>query len=107
MARKKNGINKSEEIRQVLKADPAMKTKEVVAALAAKGVDVNESLVYFVKGDLRGRKARKRKIGKMVAKVAETTGPADALSTILKVKKVATEVGGLKKLKALVDALSE
>ena len=45
----------------------------------------------------------------MIAKVAETTNvtKSDALSTILKVKALANEVGGLKKLKALVDALSE
>jgi CO dehydrogenase nickel-insertion accessory protein CooC1 len=43
----------------------------------------------------------------MVAKVAVTTGSADALATILKIKHLATELGGLKKLKAIVDALSE
>jgi hypothetical protein len=31
----------------------------------------------------------------------------DALATVMKVKKLAEEVGGLKKLKALVDALTE
>jgi hypothetical protein len=42
----------------------------------------------------------------MVAKVA-ATGNHDPVATILRVKGWANEVGGLKKLKALVDALSE
>ena len=41
------------------------------------------------------------------AKVAETTGPVDALATIMKIKHLPAEVGGIKKLRALVEALSE
>jgi hypothetical protein len=108
MAKKKNGVNKSEEVRQLLKANPAIGVKEIVATLGGKGIKVTESLVYFVKGQLKGRKGRKKKAQKMVANVAAATGTgsADALSTILKVKAVANEVGGLKKLKALIEALS-
>ena len=105
MAKRKDGINKSEEIRLLLKAHPEMKAKEVVAALAEKGIKATEGLVYFIKGKVQGRKSRKRRAGKMVARVAETTGKADALTTILKVKSLANEVGGLKKLKLLVEAL--
>src|ERR1035438_7004719 len=106
---KKTGINKSEHIRELLTADPKIGAKEVVAALAGKGIKVSEHLYYFIKGQLQGRKRRKKKAQKMVAKVAKATGTgsADALSTILKVKGLANEFGGLKKLKALVDALSE
>lgn len=45
----------------------------------------------------------------MIAKVAETagTGEGDALSTIKKFKSWANEVGGLKRLRALVEALSD
>jgi histidyl-tRNA synthetase len=106
MARKA-GVNMSEEIRQVLKANPSMKAKEVVAALAEKGIKAKEGLVYYIKGKVQGRKSRRKKASKLVAKVAVTTGSADALATILKVKHLASEVGGYKKLKALVEALSE
>lgn len=105
--KKNGGVNRSEEIRQVFKANPAMKAKEVVTTLAAKGIAVTESLVYLVKGAMHGQKARKMKAEKRVAKVAETTGTVDALATIIKIKQLAGEVGGLKKLKALVEALSE
>src|ERR1043165_6673184 len=101
-------INMSEEIRQVLKASPDMKTREVVAALAKQGIEVKSGLVSLVKGQMKGRQHRKEKVRKMVAKVAATTGTTghhDAVSLILTVKSLASEVGGIDKLKALVDAL--
>jgi len=109
MAKRKNGVSKSEEIRQLLKTNPMMAAQEAVAALAAKGIEVSDNLVYFVKGKIKGRKGRKKKAQQVVAKVAETNNvpKSDALSTILKVKALATDVGGLKKLKALVEALSD
>lgn len=109
MAKKKNGVNKSEEVRQLLKANPNIGAKEVAAKLAEKGIKISSNLFYFVKGQMKGRKARKAKVQKTVAKVAESTHGtrSDALSTILKVKGWAREVGGMKTLKALVEALSE
>src|SRR5258708_5596553 len=74
MARKKTGVNKSAEIRQLLKANPAAGAKDVVATLGGKGIHVSEGLVYFVKGHLKGRKARKKKAQAVVAKVAAATG---------------------------------
>lgn len=109
MARQKNGVNKSEEIRELLRANPKITAKEASSALEEKGIKVSEKLYYLVKGKMLGRQSHKRKVRRMAAKVAGTTGTssADALSTILKVKSWATEVGGLKKLRALVEALSE
>jgi hypothetical protein len=106
MAKKKNGVTKSEEIRQLLKASPDMSAKEVVSTLAGRGIKVGDNLVYYVKGKLKGRQARHTKGRQMVAHVA-ATGDSDPVKTILKVKTWANEVGGMKKLKALVDALSE
>lgn len=106
MAKKKNGVNKSEEIRQLLKTNPDMPVKEVVSTLAGKGIKVGDNLIYYVKGNMKGRQARHNKGRQMVASVA-ATGDSDPVKTILKVKAWANEVGGLKKLKALVDALSE
>ena len=115
MAKRKNGLNKSEEIRQILKASPDMPVKEIVSELAERGIKVLDTQVYFVKGKMRGRKGRRKKARQMVEKVAATSGndgattisTADAVATIRKVKVWASEVGGLKKLKSLVDALSE
>ena len=107
MAKRKGGVNKSEEIRQIYKANPNLKAKEVVAMLSEKGIKATEGLVYFIKGKIVGRKRRKRRAKALVAKVAAASGDGgDALATILKIKKLAVEVGGLKKLQALIEALS-
>jgi hypothetical protein len=106
MAKKKSDVNKSEEIRQLLRANPKMPAKEVVSTLAGKGITVAETLVYFVRGKMKGRKGRRKKARQMVSKVA-ATGNSDPVATILKVRRLAEEVGGIKKLKALVDVLSE
>jgi hypothetical protein len=106
MAKKKSDVNKSEEIRQLLRANPKMPVKEIVSTLAGKGIKVADTLVYFVKGKMKGRKGRRMKARQMVANVA-ATGNTDPVATILKVKHLANEVGGMKKLKALVDVLSE
>jgi len=106
MAKRKNGVNKSEEIRQMLRANPEMPVKEIVSTLAGRGIKVTDNRVYFLKGKMKGKKGRRKKARQMVANVA-ATGNTDPVATILKVKGWGNEVGGMKKLKALVDALSE
>jgi hypothetical protein len=109
MAKKTNGVNRSEEIRQLLKANPEIGPKEATATLAKKGIEVSSGLFYFVKGQMKGRKARKTRVQKAVTNVTAVTQTSrtDAVSTILKVKACAREVGGMKALKALVEALSD
>ena len=106
MAKKATGVSKSERIRELLKANPKMKATEVVSTLAGKGIKVNPTLFYFVKGKMKGRKARKKQVKAEVGKVAGTTTNSDTLAIILKVKKLASEVGGLRKLHSLVEVLS-
>ena len=62
-------------------------------------------LYYFIKGQVKGRKRRKKKAQKMMATVAETTGSADALATVLKIKALANSLGGIKKPIILCPAL--
>ena len=107
MAKRQNGVNKSEMIRQLLRDNPDMPVKEVVSTMAARGLKVTDNLVYFQKGKLKGRSSRHQKARQLAANVALTTVTADPVAMIRKVKSWANEVGGLKKLKALVDVLSE
>jgi hypothetical protein len=106
MARPKGDVNRSEEVRKLLTANPDMPAKDIVATLAQRGLKVTDSLVYLVRGKIQGRKGRRKKAHQFVARVA-ATGDTDPVVTVLKVKRWAEEVGGLKKLKALVDVLSE
>jgi len=115
----KNGLasgkapSKSSAIHDVLKENRHLTANEVVSALAEKGISVTDGLVYFVKGQMKGKRGRKKKTSQVVASVATAVVSApvsangDAVKTILKIKGWASEVGGLKKLKGLVDALSE
>jgi hypothetical protein len=110
MATKTEGVNKSEEVRQLLKANPAITVTEAREKMAEKGIKISNALFYFAKGQVKGRKRRKKKMAqRTVTKVAESTHftITDAVSTIKKVKAWASEVGGMKTLKALVEALSE
>jgi hypothetical protein len=114
MPRKPNsgGINKSQAIRDLLKDNPHVSAKEAISTLAQSGIKVNQSLFYFVKGKAVGRRGRRRKMRRQVADIMATSNGTvanrgDVLSTIKKVKGLATELGGLKKLQALVDALLE
>lgn len=107
MAKSKNGVNMSQAIRDLLKEHPKMKAKEIVETLGARGIPVKEGLVYYTMGKTKGSKRRKKKADSMIASVAATTGANDALATIMKVKGLANQVGGLKKLKAIIDALCD
>jgi hypothetical protein len=106
MSKQKTDVNKSDEIRQLFNSNPKMPVSEVRSTLAARGIKVSDNLVYYVKGKMKGRKGRQKHVRQMVARVT-ATGNTDPVATIIKVKRWANEVGGLRKLKALVDALSE
>jgi hypothetical protein len=109
MAKQNNGVNKSEEIRKLLHANPNIGSKDAIAKLAEKRIAISQGLFFFVKGQIKGRKSRKRRAQKAVTKVSEFSqvSRTDAVTTILKVKAWAKEVGGMKNLKALVEALSD
>jgi hypothetical protein len=106
MARPKGDVNRSEEVRKLLGENPEMPPKDIVATLGKRGVKITDNLVYLVRGRIQGRKGRRKKARQFVAKAA-ATGDTDPVATVLKVKRWAEEFGGLKKLKALVDVLSE
>ena len=84
--------NKSALVQAFLKGNRKMPAKEVVSAMAEKGITVTEGLVYFVKGKMKGKRSQKKKAEKAAVQVVTATAstPAlangDALKTILKVK---------------------
>lgn len=95
VAAKKNGkVNKSEEIRKILAARPTAWAKLVVDILASRGINVAQSLVYVVKQSMKQPRQR-----------SGNTAQSSPVDAVLKVKKLADEVGGLTQLKRLVDAL--
>jgi hypothetical protein len=94
--------NKAQAIRDMLAANPDMPVKEIVSALAAKGQQVTANRVYYLRAKSKARKHRQQ----IRRKVATVAANADPVAVIRRVKEVAGEVGGLAKLKALVEALA-
>src|SRR5262245_18275744 len=73
VAKRKNG-GKSEAIREMLKAKPKAKVKNIVASLAEKQIKVTAGLVYMVKGRMSQIKSHKRKKARRVAAVTNRMG---------------------------------
>src|SRR5262245_33442536 len=89
-------VNKSAAIRELIKEQPKIKASDAIAALNAKGIKVAPGLFYLVKGKVAGRKSRRKRGQRTAVRVAVASGNSDAVATILKVKKLAIEVGGLR-----------
>src|SRR5438128_10957705 len=95
-------VTKSDHVRDLLRQNPNVTITEAIATLGHMGVKLKPSLFYFVKGKMKGQKGRRRKIRRQVASVMSNgeVAPAksDVLGTIRKIKGLAAEVGGLRKL---------
>ncbi len=120
-------VNKSEEIRNILKANPKIAVKDVVEMLAERKIDVGANLVYLIRGKMPTRRlsparGRPRKVSKGSAATNGSNGhvpavPAaaaaapvlrkdgDVSGVVRRIKTFAGEFGGLKGLKNLVDVL--
>jgi hypothetical protein len=94
-------INKSQAIRDFLGQNPKATNREVMDALGAKGIKVSYNQVYFVK--VKGRKAKRR----AAVKATRAAGLSNPVEAVMKVRALASEVGGMKSLKQLVDLLAE
>ena len=102
---KSGKATKSDAIREALAANPDANPKEIVAALAAKGVKVAPTHVYYIrsKGKQAARKAKRAK----VAAQSESTAVRNPVEMVMRVKEMARGLGGIKNLKMLVDLLAE
>src|SRR5262249_2109409 len=100
MAKKKRGV-KSSAIRELLTTNRKMPVSEIVTKLAEKGIKVSKPQVYVIRLKM-GARRRKRIKAKAAAMVG---GNGDALAVIRSVKSLAADVGGMGKLKELVEAL--
>ena len=96
----------SEHIRDVLSENPTLTGPEIISALAAKGLRAKKALVYYVKARFKAKKRRqtRRKVAQLVT--SNSNGSLDPVVLISRTKALAAEVGGMSKLKELVEALS-
>jgi hypothetical protein len=96
--------NKSQAIRDLLTANPEMTAREVLSALSARGLKVTDNLVYFIKGKMKAKTQRRRRVVR-AARAASANG--DPVTLIREIKALAGKSGGIGKLKELVEALAE
>jgi hypothetical protein len=126
---KKQKVNKSQAVRDYLKAHPTAMSSEIAAALNKKGIKITASHVANIKSQSK-KKRRTKKVPKQVAEVAvpvteEKPIKVGDMVTVEQVKKVAElmktvggfrgvdkvlemvkELGGVKKFRELVAAIS-
>ena len=98
-------VNKSQVVRDFLTANPTADSQAVIAGLAAKGVKVAPTLVYYVRSKL-GQAKRKEKRARVAAS-SQRTGTSNPVELVQRVKVLARDVGGIANLKQLVDLLAE
>src|SRR5262249_9064169 len=96
--------NKSQMVRDMLTENPKVLVKDVVQAMSAKGLKVSSNLVYLQRAKLR---AKKRRMGRSHANGMVYSSSADPINVIMRAKALANDVGGLNKLKQLVEVLAE
>ncbi|TWT86453.1 hypothetical protein [Neorhodopirellula pilleata] len=125
MAKKKNGVNKSLEIREYYSANPKAKPLEVVAAMKEKGIDVNAQFVSTVKSNAKKKKtvrrsapaataskkaapAKKpgRKPGRKPA-AAKTAGGEVSFDSLIKAKQLIEEMGGVDNARTALSAYEQ
>jgi hypothetical protein len=131
---KKQKVNKSQAVRDYLKAHPKAMSGEIAAALNKHGIEVTPNYVATIKSNTKkARTAKRAAVAKTVTAVpasqlttkSEKTAKVSATVTLEQVKAVAVtvktlggsvqldgilvlikEVGGLKGFKDLLDAMS-
>jgi ribA/ribD-fused uncharacterized protein len=72
-----------------------------------QGKNMLGKLWMRLRKELKRSRTKPKKHRQKIATKESSNGAIDALATIKQIKRMAEEVGGMKKLKALVDALSE
>lgn len=104
-------VNKSEAIRSVYRElGPKTRTKDVVAALAEKGITVAPAQVSTVKAHMRARrKARREEMGGELFAVSSKRGVGGAISAedLLVAKRLAEQLGGVERLKTALAVLDQ
>ena len=91
--RRKDGVNKSQAIRDILAQTPKSPVKEIVAQLGQRGVEVNPNLVYLIKSKRRHKTKRENRLRAVEAN--RKAGLANPVELILEVRKVGEKAGGM------------
>jgi hypothetical protein len=98
-------VNRSDAVREALAQYPKATTKEVIDLLAGKGMKVSSTLVYYVRS--KQNQARRKEKRDRVDQASRDTPAANPVEVVARVKALSREVGGIGRLKQLVDLLAD
>lgn len=109
---KKSAVNKSQAIRDYMKANPKAKPRDVVSAMSAKGIKVSAQFVSTVKSTSKksggAPKRRGRPAGstsKAGKKATSTGGATVSVDALLKMKRVVEDFGSIEEAKSALQTL--
>ncbi|MFK8115620.1 MAG: hypothetical protein AB8B91_25715 [Rubripirellula sp.] len=123
MAKKKPvKVNKSQEIRDYKRSNPSQRPKQIATALSKKGIDVSAQFVSTILSTSKKKKTI-RKPGRPkgttnASRARGTKGPGRppkanaaqqgvSLESLLKVKEIVSEMGGLAEARSALSALEQ
>ena len=111
MAKKSSAPNKSQAIRDYLKANPTAKPKDVVSAMTSKGIKVSAQFVSTVKSTSKKKgpaKRRGRPAGSTVrSKPAKSSSDSVSVDALLKMKRVVEDFGSIEEAKSALQTLEK
>ena len=101
--------NKSQAIRDYLQQDPGATPKQIVAALAERGIKVNESLAGNVKYTSGARGGPRRGRGRGPGRPSTRRVAINTLSAqdLVEAKKLADQLGGIEQARKALEALEQ
>ena len=103
MAKKRGGINLSEEIRKYVEANPNDKPKAISEGLAGKGVKVTPVYVSTILSNERRKSGKRKRRGRKPGRKATS----NAHASLILAKKLADQLGGVDKARAALDTLAK
>lgn len=102
-----NGMSKADAIRQALAANPKAKTREIIEYLASQGVKVSPNHVYILKSQSKRGRRSKSAGSNGAGRPAGSGSIRNYADAVIRVKRLAIEVGSMRGLKELVDAIAD
>jgi hypothetical protein len=98
-------VNKSQAIRDFAEANPKVGPTDTATALTEQGIDVSPAMVSQVKLKMKQKKGGRRR--KKAAAPSQPAGETFELSTLVKAKKLAEQMGSIDKAQAALAALAK
>lgn len=104
---REDGVNRSEKVREYLKANPGAMPKEVADKLTAEGIPVTAQLVSTIKFNLthKGQPKRGRAAAARGGRKGKVVSATVSIETLRAAKSLADHAGSIRDAHAVLDAL--